>query len=843
MNHDYFTETYTGAYSHCILVPSIDLPDIQKYYTSNLPIPEDQIIVFDLYQDPVKKKTPRKDMVEYLEDVKKELRLANVTNIIVCDAEYFKALTKETKTDANIGYFFQVEEFSVTYLPNYKAMFYNPEAVKVKIDQALNSISTVYLGSYIAPGTNVIKHSFHPSTHLEIENCLYGLRKYESLSCDIETFDLKFYKAGLGSIAFAWDKHEGISFIIWDDPIIKRMLKEFFVAYTGNLKFHNAAFDVTVLIYQLFMDHLIDQEGLLEGLEVLTRNLHCTKIISYLATNTCAGNELGLKDQAREFIGNYAVDVKDITKLDRDALLKYNLEDTLSTEYVFNKNYPIMVEDDQLDIYTNLFLPALKDVIQMQLTGMPLSMDQVEKANVYLTSERDLAISQIQNSPHTKDIVDLLIGEWVIERNTKLKVKRVTKDDADIVFNPDSPLQLQKLVYGVLGLPILERTKTKQPATGKTILKALINHTDEQSVKDLLTSLVLYKDVNKILTAFIPHMLNAPKGNDGWNYLFGNFNLGGTVSGRLSSSEINLQQIPSTGSKYATVIKDCFSAPPGWLFVGLDFDSLEDKISALTTKDKNKIKVYTDGYDGHSFRAYYYYSEQLTHIPNTVEGINSIKELYPDLRQDSKEPTFLLTYWGTYHGLMKNCGFPKEKALSIAESFNDLYEDSRKYIQDKLKSASSCGYVDVAFGLRVRTPIMHQTVLGASSTPFEAEAEFRTAANACGQSYCLLNSRAGVEFLSKVRLSEYKHDIKPCAQIHDAQYYLVRDNVNIVNYVNEHLVKSVSWQELPEIVHDTVKLSGKLGIFYPTWSTEYTIPNGATVDDILSIGTKIGEKQ
>ncbi|TGW14442.1 hypothetical protein EIL50_05525, partial [bacterium NHP-B] len=85
---------------------------------------------------------------------------------------------------------------------------------------------------------------------------------------------------------------------------------------------------------------------------------------------------------------------------------------------------------------------------------------------------------------------------------------------------------------------------------------------------------------------------------DGAYYIFGNFNLGGTVSGRLSSSGPNLQNIPSSGTPYAKMIKKCFVAPPGFIFVGADFASLEDRISALTTRDPMKLKVYTDGYDG-----------------------------------------------------------------------------------------------------------------------------------------------------------------------------------------------------------------------------------------------------
>lgn len=247
----------------------------------------------------------------------------------------------------------------------------------------------------------------------------------------------------------------------------------------------------------------------------------------------------------------------------------------------------------------------------------------------------------------------------------------------------------------------------------------------------------------------------------------------------------------------------------------------------------------TDGYDGHSFRAYYYYPEQLSHLPNTVEGINSIKELFPELRDESKVPTFLLTYWGTYHGLMRQAGFSEEKAKTIEERFKTLYAQSLQYITDKLNQAAIDGYVDVAFGLRVRTPLLHQTIMNTRSTPYEAQAEFRTAANACGQSYCMLNTRAAMAFMQSVRASEYVMDIKPCAHIHDASYYMVRNDAKIVKFCNDNLVKEYAWQELPELHHDTVKLSGTLGIFYPSWYTEHPIKNNASLEDIYKLGEEI----
>lgn len=184
---------------------------------------------------------------------------------------------------------------------------------------------------------------------------------------------------------------------------------------------------------------------------------------------------------------------------------------------------------------------------------------------------------------------------------------------------------------------------------------------------------------------------------------------------------------------------------------------------------------------------------------------------------------------------MVNCGFSETKAKSVEKKYQELYAVSIQWVQDKLDQASKDGYVTVAFGLRVRTPLLHQVIRGTSRTPYEAEAEGRTAGNALGQSWCLLNTRASVEFMDKVRHSDFRLDIRPCAHIHDAQYMLIRDSISAVLYTNEHLVKAVQWQEHPDIAHDQVKLGGDLSIFYPDWSKEAVIPNGASSDQICEI--------
>lgn len=174
----------------------------------------------------------------------------------------------------------------------------------------------------------------------------------------------------------------------------------------------------------------------------------------------------------------------------------------------------------------------------------------------------------------------------------------------------------------------------------------------------------------------------------------------------------------------------------------------------------------------------------------------------------------------------------------VEARYQELYQVSIKWVQEKLDQASIDGYITAAFGLRVRTPLLKQVIRGTSKTPYEAEAEGRSAGNALGQSWCLLNSRASAEFMGGVRKSEQRLNIRPCAHIHDAQYMLVKDNIDAVMYTNEHLVKAVQWQDDPAIWHDEVKIGGELSIFWPTWGQEIGIPIGASEDEIRTCISK-----
>ena len=824
-------------------------------------ITSDQVIAFSLVYTEANK-APVKLIKEYLDKLLPALDSQGVKYIYVADAQYFKKLVNKPKAEPHIGYALPCavkgfEHMQVVLGLNYQALVYDPSQ-QSKLNLTLDTLANAVGGTYQALGTDIIHYSEHPETLDEIRAVLEKLHQYPELTCDIEAFSLSAFEAGIATIGFAWNQHEGISFACDYRPFldpediaatglhgyretnwaVRFLVKKFLEDYEGKLTYHNAAFDVRSMIAALWMNDPLDRAGMLKGLDILTRDFDDTKIITYLATNSTAGNELSLKAQSHEFAGNYAQDdddIKNVLRIPLHDLLTYNLIDCLATWFVKTKWYSTMVADKQEQLYFDLMLPSLKTIIQMELVGMPMERSRVIEVKAELEKQEQEFLGVIQGHPVISALKLLIQTQKMVAANAKLKVKQHPLSHfADVEFNPNSNPQLQQLVYDMMGLPVIDYTDSKQPSTASGTLEKLIHHTTRQDYKDILQALIQYSKVTKILSSFIPAFEKAMDKADGKAYLHGNFNLGGTVSGRLSSSKPNMQNLPA-GSFYGKLIKSCFSAPKGWLMVGADFNSLEDYISALTTKDPNKLKVYLQKYDGHCLRAFSYFPEKLPGIVDTVESINSIKKKFPDIRQDSKGPTFALTYLGTWITLVRNLGFDEVTAKRIEAGYHELYKVSDDYVAERLKRACKDGYVEVAFGLRVRTPLLSQTILGMRKTPFAAEAEGRTAGNALGQSYGLLNNRAANAFMEKVRASKYRLDVMPIALIHDAIYLLVRDEPEIVKWVNDNLIHEMQWQELPEIQHDQVKLGANLGIFWPNWSSECELPNGSSVKEIQQI--------
>ena len=607
---------------------------LSEYYVEpleKLGIPRNKIIAFNLPYD--KKKVSSNQIHAYFNSLIPALNKLGIKYIYCADAEYFKTLTKQRKADNHLGYVLECaapkyKHMKVVLGLNYGGLLYNPNQAP-KLDLSLTTLADSYNGCYQQLGANIIHKAQYPVFIPQIQAFLNSLHQYPSLTCDIEAFSLNPFEAGIGSIAFAWNKHEGGSFLVdWiknpdDSPLegqqrhnkaIKSLLKHFFINYKGNLKYHNATYDIKVLILELFMSHPQDYQGMLYGLEVMTRDIDDTKVIAYLALNTTAELSLGLKDLGHEYAGDYAEsDIKNIRLIPQESLLKYNLTDCLTTWFVFDKYYPVMLQDSQQHIYETLMKPSLKILIQMELVGMPISLERVNEVDIELRALQTKYLDQLSTSPTIKTCQHVLQLKELTAINAKLKTKQHGLDKvADYVFNPNSGNHLIELLYNVMQLPVIDTTATKLPSTSGDTLEKLLNHTSNQEYKDVIGALIGLSKVDKIITSFIPAFKQANTKKQG-DWLHGGFNLNGCVSGRLSSSKPNLQNLPS-GSEFGKLVKSCFMAPKGWVFSGADFNALEAKVDALLTKDPAKLAVYTDGFDSHAYNTYYYWKQDFPEV-------------------------------------------------------------------------------------------------------------------------------------------------------------------------------------------------------------------------------------
>jgi DNA polymerase-1 len=160
----------------------------------------------------------------------------------------------------------------------------------------------------------------------------------------------------------------------------------------------------------------------------------------------------------------------------------------------------------------------------------------------------------------------------------------------------------------------------------------------------------------------------------------------------------------------------------------------------------------------------------------------------------------------------------------------------------QVQIAADIGYATLAFGLRLRTPILKQIIYGTNSMPYQAYKEKKTVGNAHGQSYGLLNTRAGNEFQQRVwDHPEYATQIFPVIQIHDSLYYDIPNNLHALHWVNTNLIECMEWNELPELQHPTVKLGAQLEVYYPDWSAPIKIPNRISRIDLKQLLDKAVE--
>lgn len=164
-----------------------------------------------------------------------------------------------------------------------------------------------------------------------------------------------------------------------------------------------------------------------------------------------------------------------------------------------------------------------------------------------------------------------------------------------------------------------------------------------------------------------------------------------------------------------------------------------------------------------------------------------------------------------------------------------MYKVSDDWVHSRINQAKIDGYLTTGFGLKVRTPLLKGAIGDLSGIQ---AAEARTAGNALGQGWGVLNDRAMNEVLTEVDRLGLTEDILPVGKVHDCCYYLVKNDVTTIKTLNDLCVKAAGWQEHPDIAHDTVHLHGNLDLFFPNWATPLTLPEECSEEELEQLCIK-----
>lgn len=675
----------------------------------------------------------------------------------------------------------------------------------------------VKTGEYLV--TQVERKLITPKSLAEVKKAFRFLMTQPIIGSDIEATDLKFYKAELVSISFAIDDRRGYTFHVKYCDFLP-LLKQFFLKYQGRIAWHNGSYDLKLLAHLLFNGDS----------RPLFRTYEDTMFLHYICTNSPERFPRDLGTLVSDLCGEYKLtkaEITDMMNVDPDKVCKYNLDDARGTVWLYHK-YRNKIHSEYL---YDKFKKWQWYLTQTELAGIPFCWQRMLEVDNILTDTIAKARKALMNRKEVIEAMGKIRSEEVAKKNAK-RVNPIEEWEVELKFNPNSNTHLAILMFDVLKLKPVKKTPSGNPSVDSGSLKKLKNKVSD-SVKEIFTALEDIAAASKMQSTFVQALKDHSWERNGWHYLHGSYNLARVVSGRLSSSDPNLQNLPS-GSSLSKLFKSIFIAPDGWRWGGADYASLEERINTILTGDPAKRAVYEHGYDGHSYRAFYYFPNELQEIHNeynaatTMEEkvaiINSIQDRFDDYRKKGKSPTFLLQYLGTAYGLVMNCGFEQEEADAIYANYYSLYRVSAKWLEEKLAEVAEQGYAEVAFGLRVYCYGITRAMLNSQRTPKAIQEFVRTLGNAIGgQSYGQLTVDAGYKFLCRVYDAGLENDVFSVGTIHDADYLMWRDDPELTAWVNYNLIDCMmDVSEHPELQSD-IPLPANLDVYSPSWDKPITL--------------------
>ena len=313
-----------------------------------------------------------------------------------------------------------------------------------------------------------------------------------------------------------------------------------------------------------------------------------------------------------------------------------------------------------------LFEPMLKD-----LNAYQLALD-VENPLIYV-------LADIEKEGVKIDTETLQNYSKELETDIR-RFEKTVFEKCGVTFNLASPKQLGEVLFDKLQLdPKAKKTKTGQYQTGEDVLLALASKSDV--VKDILD----FRQLQKLKSTYVdalPLLVNPKTGR-----VHTSFNQAVAATGRLSSNNPNLQNIPIRTERGREVRKAFIPRDENHVLLSADYSQIELRIIAEISKEENMLDAFNRGIDIHTATA------------AKVYGI-SIEEVSADQRRNAKAVNFGIIYGQSAFGLSQNLGIPRKEAAAIIEQYFEQYPGIKRYMTDTMNFAREHGFVETILGRR-----------------------------------------------------------------------------------------------------------------------------------------------
>jgi len=331
-------------------------------------------------------------------------------------------------------------------------------------------------------------------------------------------------------------------------------------------------------------------------------------------------------------------------------------------------------------------------------------------------------------------------------------------------FNINSPKQLQEILFEILKLPILQKTPTGQPSTADHVLQEL-------ALEFALPRIIIEcRALSKLISTYTHRLIEQINPRTG--RIHTSYNQAGTATGRLSSSEPNLQNIPIRTAE-GRRIRQAFIAPPGYQLVSADYSQIELRLMAHISEDQNLLLAFANNLDIHQATAAEVWQVALDQVT-------------PDMRRNAKAINFGLIYGMSAFGLTRQLGIDRKAAQEYIDRYFARYPAVKAYMDNTRVHAKEKGYVETLWGRRLYLPDIN------ASQMMRQRAAERAAINAP-----LQGSAADIIKMAMISIDHFfrdKHiDATMIMQVHDELVFEVAEKhlAETIEHIRHHMTQAV----------------------------------------------------